>query len=336
MEETHSESEEEKKIDESIEQALNQLAKLESSAEDTGSQQYLQGKAGLYAEIGILYLKKNVFQKSRDYLMAALRDFIKLEDKIAIASTQGSIGSLYLTAGDYLTAKQYYSDAYQFWQDAPHLNERIATLNSLGICELNLGNEQEGVDRVLKAMSIAAKLHADADFLFSIEILLRYYEEKKNYDVLRELKYKALEYWSKEDRFIVRKFKTLIDIGVLSQILDEFQEALRAFKQAFNIALDLGDFQRAYLAQGFIAETYVSLEEIEKAKETYLSAYKIAMLIDLDSDLDSTNESEQMKIALMALGVPMDVIEKKKVEALEERKRIRKEIEDAKKKESDN
>ena len=38
----------------------------------------------------------------------------------------------------------------------------------------------------------------------------------------------------------------------------------------------------------------------------------------------------------MALGVPKEVIEKKKVEALEERKRIRKEIEDAKKKESDN
>jgi len=324
--------EKEKNLDETINQVLADLSKLQSQIEDSENLDYIRKRANLYAELGILYSQVNNINKARDYLMAALRDFIKLDDKVAIASTKSSIGSIYLTNGDYITAKSFFSEAYSFWNEAPYLNERIAALNSLGICELNLGNEDSGVEKVLKAISIAAKLRDDAEFLFSIEILLRYFEEKKNYDVLRELKYKALEYWSQDSKFILRKYKTLIDIGVLSQILDDYTTALKNFKEAFNISLEIGDFKRAYLAQGFIAETFVSLKEIEKAKETYLNAYMIALLIDLESNKEDTEEAEQMKAALIMLGVSPEIIHEKKKEALEEKKKLKKELEDAKKK----
>ena len=191
-----------------IDQALKELAELQSKVEDSEDLEFIRKQANLFAELGLLYIKKNLNSKARDYLMAALRNFIKMEDKVAIASTQGSLGSMYLNNGDYITAKSFFTEAYSYWKDAPYLNERIAVLNSLGICELNLGNEEEGVDKILKAVSIAAKLRDDAEFLFSIEILLRYFEEKKDYDVLRELKYKALDYWKQDSKFILRNYKT--------------------------------------------------------------------------------------------------------------------------------
>ncbi len=334
MQDQAKKTDEEKNLDETIAQVLADLSNLQSASEDEENHEFIRNRANLYAELGILYVRKNNTAKARDYLMAALRDFIKLDDKVAIASTKSSIGSMYLNNGDYITAKSFFTEAYSFWHDAPYLNERIAALNSLGICELNLGNEEAGVEKVLKAISIAAKLRDDAEFLFSIEILLRYFEEKKDYDVLRELKYKALEYWSQDSKFILRSYKTLIDIGVLSQILEDYPTAMKHFKEAFNISLEIGDFKRAYLAQGFIAETYVSLKEIDKAKETYLNAYMIALLIDLESNKEDTEEAEQMKAALIMLGVSPEIIHEKKKEALEEKKKLKKELEEAKTKAS--
>ena len=59
-----------------------------------------------------------------------------------------------------------------------------------------------------------------------------------------------------------------------------------------------------YLAQGFLAECFLNLKNIEKAKYTYLQAFKIAIYINITENF--IDQVDSMRISLLALGVPKE------------------------------
>jgi tetratricopeptide (TPR) repeat protein len=99
-------------------------------------------------------------------------------------------------------------------------------------------------------------------------------------------------------------------------VLNEFKEALSYFKNAFNLAYSLNQLEQMFLAQGFIAEVYVKLKEIEKAKHTYMQAYKLAVFININSDFKQ--HVMEMEISLLTLGVEREDLEIEAQKAIKE------------------
>jgi tetratricopeptide (TPR) repeat protein len=292
-------------IYDAIAENLDVLRSFNKSSDSTDD---LKNKASTESQLAMLYLRLDKFQDARKFLFLALGDYEKLQDKEQIAAIQGSIGSLDLHQGNYYSAKKYCEAAYQFWETSTHLNERIACMQNLGIIYLQMGDESKAVDTIISAMRMAMKLQDPDQFAVTIQILLNYYEEHRKFDVLKELKLKALEFWEKME-LKPRQIKTLIDLGVISQVLDNYVDALQYFKKAYNLAYTSKDSKKMYLADGFIGETYFKLKEIEKAKQAYFDAFMLAVFLNLKEEI------EKMRAVLVTLGVGLEEIKSKELEA---------------------
>jgi tetratricopeptide (TPR) repeat protein len=132
--------------------------------------------------------------------------------------------------------------------------------------------------------------------------------------MLLELKKKALEFWESL-KLPDRQYKTLIDLGVISQITENFTEALVFFKRAFNIAYTMNDLERMYFSQGFIGECLLKQKEIEKANFTYLQAFKLAVFINSTNDFK--DEVIKMRLILQSLGNSKELIMEEEQKALQ-------------------
>lgn len=307
-----SDSDKESNPDEDDQAVYNAIAEnldiLRSFNKPSDTIQSLKDKASVESQLAMLYLQIDKLQDARKFLFLALGDYEKLGDKEQKAAIQGSIGSLDLQQGNYYSAKKYCEEASEYWETTTHLNERIACQQNLGIIYLQLGDEPKAVDTIVSAMRMAMKLQDPDQFAVTIQILLNYYEEQRKFDVLKELKLKALEFWEKMD-LKPRQVKTLIDLGVISQVLENFADALQYFKKAYNLALNLKDTKKMYLADGFIGETYFKLKEIEKAKQAYMDAFMLAVFLNLKEEMD------KMRAVLVTLGISLDEIKAKEAEA---------------------
>jgi len=281
----------------------------------------IEKRAIISSNLALLYWKKENLDDSQKFFLEAIQEYDKLKDKFKLASTKGALGSLYIQKGKFELAKIYTEEAYEFWTNSLHLNEHLACLQNLGIIYLRLNEEVKASDYVLEAMKMAMQLQDEAQFASSIHILLNYYENKKRYDMLLELKKKALEFWLQMN-LEERQFKTLIDLGVLSQVLEGFDDAVKYFKNAFNIGYNSGSIEKMYLAEGFLAESFLNKKDIEKAKYTYLQAFKLAVFLNLDGK--HQNDVNLMRIALLSLGFTTEALIKEAEDALKEAKEKKK------------
>ena len=305
-------------LDNNISKLIKLLKKTYEKEETTKN---IEERATLCSNLAVLYTKKENLEDSQKFFLESIQEYEKLHDDFKLASTKGALSSLYIQMGKYPLAKHYAEEANQYWVKSMHLNERLACLQNLGVILLKLNEEVEASDYVLEAMKMAIQLQDEEQFAQSIHILLNYFEKKKRYDMLLELKKKALEFWEQMN-LEERQYKTLIDLGVLSQILESFDGAIINFKKAFNIGYTSGNLEQMYLAEGFLAESYLNKKDIEKAKYTYLQAFKLAVFLNINGN--HQNDVNSMRMALLSLGYTTEELLKEAEEALKEVKKEKK------------
>ena len=267
--------------------------------------------ARVTGSLGTLYWKLDDFSHARSYFIKALDAYKKIDDHYHLASVWGALGSLYLQYKDYDAALHYTEKAHAYWKNKSHLNERLICFQNLGTIYKNLGQIEKAADNVLEAMRLAVKLKDEIQFAKSIQILLEHYELKEDYQMLKELKTKALEFWAALD-LPQRQFKTLVDLGVIYQVLEQPDKAINSFKNAFNVAYHIGDLKKMHLAQGFIAEVYFNKRDLDRAREVYIETFKLAVYIAAltkgkkgektysGTDFERINKS---KLILLSLGL---------------------------------
>jgi tetratricopeptide (TPR) repeat protein len=304
----------EKEID--IEKEIDDLlGNFKILAEKKENELVLTQKAQLAFQLGTLYHEQELYANAHHYFSIALTCYHKLNDKQNLASVQGALGSLFIQLGDFPQALEHTENAFAYWQNTTFLNERLACLQNLGIIHLRLSHEEIAVDYILNAMKMAMQLQDEVQFALSIQILLEFYEIQQKYDMLKELKLKALQFWQSMQIY-PRQNKTLIDLGVLSEIINQFDDAIGFFKQAYNLAFKQNDAEKMFLAQGFIAECYFKIHELDKARQTYLEAFKLALYLE---NIKGVFEGkEQMRVALLMLGVDQRKIEEIEIETKQE------------------
>ncbi len=291
------------------------IIELKKTYERQETPKIIEERATIASSLGVLLWKNNQSQDAKKHFLLALGEYEKIKDPFKIATTQGTLGSLFLELGKYSLSQKYNEDAYEYWKNTSFLNERIACLQNLGILYLRNQDEVKATEYVLEGLRMAISLQDENQFAVTIQILLEHYEKLKRFDMLLELKKKALEFWTQMD-LPQRKFKTLVDLGVITQLLEDFLGAISYFKQAFNIGYNSGDLEKMFLSEGFLAESYLKLQEIEKAKKTYLQAFKLAVYLNVDKDYKQHVES--MRLALLSLGYSIEDLILEGQEAIKE------------------
>lgn len=304
---------------EKINQAIQLgLQELKDSYKHPNTTKVQDSRAEILAQLGVLYWKKDDLIEARKYFLLALTEYEQLEDDFKIANVKSSLGSLFIQTGEYSLGLRYNLEALDYWKTQNFLNERIVALQNVGVCFLKMKEDVKAAEYLLQALQMAVYLEDEHQFAYTIQILLEYYEKQQRYDMLLELKRKALDFW-KTLKLPLRQFKTLIDLGVICQILDEHKTALHYFKQAYNIAYNLPDLEKMYLAEGFIGECYTKLGDIDQAKRVYLQTFKLAVYLNTISDHQEAVDS--MRLLLLTLGFSHKELEHEEKKALFEAKK---------------
>ncbi|MHA1887215.1 MAG: tetratricopeptide repeat protein [Promethearchaeota archaeon] len=299
---------------EKIEQAIQLgMKELKETYKHPNTPLIQDQRAEILAQLGVLLWKKDDFREARKYFLMALTEYESLKDQFKIANVKSSLGSLFIQMGEYSLALRYNLEALEYWNTKNFLNERIAALQNVGICYLQMKEDIKAADYLLKALQMAVYLEDESQFANTIQVLLEYYEKQQRYDMLLELKRKALDFWTTLN-LPLRQFKTLIDLGVICQILNEFKTALNYFKQAYNIAYNMADLEKMYLAEGFIGECYVKLGDISQARKIYLQTFKLAVYLNVFSDHQEAVDS--MRLLLLTLGFSRKELDHEEKKAL--------------------
>ena len=286
---------------------LERLTRL-MNAEETP--QNLELKARLTSEMAVFYHDQENLDEARQYFLLALEFAKKLPELNKIAALQGALASLLIQFGEFPAAQTYANDAYDYWKKTTQLDERIACLQNLGIIALNLSDEVQAVDHILKALNMAMQLDDEDLFAKTIQILLVHYESSKNYEMLFETKVKAFEFWHAK-QLPEREFKTLIDLGVISQMMERLTDAEKYFKSAYNTGYNMGDSFRMLLAQQCIGETYFRQRDIPLAIKTYSEALKLVLHLQEETGENAfENEANKIRAVLLTLGVSHEELKK--------------------------
>jgi tetratricopeptide (TPR) repeat protein len=317
-----SEKKSEKKKSQATEKIKQQIAiglkEFKSTYNIPETEQVVEHRHEIASNLGISYFQVDEFQEARKFLFIAMKGYEQQQNAQKLAATQGLLGSLFLHSGDYALSLKYYENAYEYWQKTNFLNERIICLQNIGINFFHLDQEAEASEALLEALRMSVTLLDEIQFAVTIQILLEHYERLHRFDMLFELKKKALEFWV-QLQLPQRQYKTAIDLGVLSQVLDDYDQALSYFKKAFNVGYNEGNLKDMYLAQGFLAECFLELRNVEKAIYTYLQAFKIAIYINITENFK--DQVDAMRVSLLALGVSKEKLVEEGQKALKEGKK---------------
>lgn len=294
------------------------LAELKDTYKVPENREVIEHRAMIATNLGIFYWKKENLIEARKFFLLAFTEYEKIQDPFKIANINSTLGSLYIQLGEYASALKHSEDAYVYWKDQNYLNERIACMQNLGICYLKMKEEVKATEILLEALQMVIYLEDEMQFAATIQILLEHYEKIERFDMLLELKRKALQFWEKME-LVEREIKTLIDLGVICQVLEEYSTALIYFKRAYNLVYNKGDIEKMYLTEGFIAETLIKLGEIEKAKYTYLQCFKLAVYLNSFSDYQE--KIDAMRLMLLTLGYSIGELDHEERKAVAEAKK---------------
>lgn len=77
-----------------------------------------------------------------------------------------------------------------------------------------------------------------------------------------------------------------------------------------------------FLAEGFLAESFLNRNEIEKAKYAYLQTFKLAVFLNINGK--HQEDVNSIRLALLSLGYSNEEILKEAEEALKEVKKEKK------------
>jgi len=281
-----------------------------------------------YEELNnLLSLKLNLgylYSSFDKFLIEALKEFTDAEelmkklnlDQVEFASLKGSIASIYFILEDYVNSEKFYLQSLDLLDDL-HPNEKIIGKKGLGLSRIQLNKTNEGIINLLEAAELCVNQNDIDNYLEIITILKIHFKRNNQWDMILELEKKVLKVLENLNNKIEMAYSYL-EIGVALSKLKNYQDALNNFKLAVNIGISENDNELIYKGILMIAETFLQLKEVEKAKDEYLKAISMASFLDLQ------DEVHKNKIILKLLEIPSDKIDEAIIQGKIEREKIKK------------
>ena len=155
------------------------------------------------------------------------------------------------------------------------LKQKAEALRCIGLCNLHRGKLQDALTELEKALRVMKAISDSKNVaIIQLEIGL-VYENLGTYTLSKKYYLLALEYWQVVENPLWLS-NTLNNLGVLQQLMGDYQEAGRSFEKALEYARSCGYARmEAYILTG-IGDIYSDIQADEQALQAYYLAEGIA------------------------------------------------------------
>lgn len=173
-------------------------------------------------------------------LSQALQEAKENGDESGQAQAHADLGKYFLTRNNYREASQHYQTSSQIYTELGMKQHLIRVLNHLGVCKIMLGQPEEAIQDLQRALN----LHEEG-------------EPNKHL-----------------------KSAILGNLGLAYSRLSDYTKALQFHRSAFDLSEDLQDPQLQLQAQVNVADVQLHAGHADQAHRTALKALALAKEID--------------------------------------------------------
>jgi tetratricopeptide (TPR) repeat protein len=199
----------------------------------------------------------------------------KLDDPTLHGALLNNLAMAQKRAGHFEQAKETLNQSIQMLQRAEALNEEGTTWNNLGYVERDLGNLQQALICHQKALAIFKQT---GDSGGTVRTLLETGIVHKDLGQLTEARIdleRAIALSNGQENALHDRGHALIGLGLVYQLLNEEQNALRSYEEALAIYRQERDRENEALALHNLGKIYDNKDDIEMAVRYYLQSLHI-------------------------------------------------------------
>ncbi len=255
--------------------------------------------ANLLSQVGHIYQEKKQFAISLNYYLQALKEYEKSKDEVKLAEITEQVGMLYKNWGVNEKAVEYFVPAYQKYKKLDNqkaeirvLSELIATNQGLGKLSKSLeynkilldiyrkgGNKSQEINALSNISTLHVKLSKPENALENQLEILELNKSLKDstgissalnnlgflYKRLKQPE-KALEHFEESMEYSAdRNPVTLVNIGVMHQIMGRFEPSLLAFFEVAKIREQQQNDKEVARVCNYISAVYQTLDDTDNA-----------------------------------------------------------------------
>lgn len=283
---------------EELQQLLNKKLEILETLEEFGKDSnYIKE----LSDIALIQLQLEKFRDSEENYLICLKHFKKQKDRLGQAAVYGILGALYFKQGDYEKSIESYENAHTIYEELRQIPEQITCLKGIGNNYVKLNKFDEACDVFLNCSAVCSDNNDIYNLIDCLGNLIFIHEQQLNWDIVFELYKKSLKAFKEisDNKGIVTSY---FNLGILQKKNNNFEEALRYFKNGTNIAIEANFVELIIRGFSYVAETLFYLGKIKDAKNQFIKALHIAKKVR------ANNAIIQLRILLQSLGLQDDDI----------------------------
>ena len=258
----------EKDLDQSLDYALKLLKLLQEIEND-------KKIAVLYNFIGIIYTKKNQFQKSLEYYKKSLDLMNKVEDAKGKAISLCHMGIIYSRLGNYQEAFRVNFESLKIEENAGNKHGIAKNLNNIGILYKDIRNYEKALEYNQRALEIFDELDSQLGRSYSYNNIGIIYKNMNDYEKALKYYFLSLEINEKinDQNGIANAFN---NIGICYKYLNVLDKSIDFFVKGLEIRENMHDERGISTLKKNIAEDYLMQGNNKLALSESLHALEIA------------------------------------------------------------
>lgn len=238
------------------------------------------------------YLEKaeKLSLKQPDSAKIYLKQALSLSEKnsflIGLSNSTSILAKISYEESNFLPALIYYKRSMAYYGWLNKIPERIQAMNKVSSCQRRLGNYEEAISVVQKAIDENPNHNYKHELAESYNALGTIYRVKGVHE--NALKYFLLSLKiSKESNDKVIEAISYNNIALVKKDQLRYEEAVADFEKALEIATKVKNTKTIWYAHNYLGEVYLQLKEYDKAERNLKGSYEI--INDAYHDFDKVN-----------------------------------------------
>jgi signal transduction histidine kinase len=276
---------------------------LEKALKISKKQNWQEGIAVSYFDIGEFFIIKNEFMKAVDYFYKSLAISIELKDEILIANTYKSLGDCYSLLGNFNKALEFIVKSNTIFKNQKDQKAYIKGLNNLGLMYDDMGKYDKAISVFKSGLTLNQKYHyPKLDTYFKINMGMsqvkkgNYEEALKNYG----------EVLSDPERNPYNDIYVYISIAEIHEKKEEYTKALAFYEKAKKlIGVSKNNDSHQMLLEEVGYKIFKNTNQPQKALESFILYNEIKQrntnqdtekrIKNLQLEFDNQNQKKQIE-----------------------------------------
>ena len=247
-----------------------------------GNVEYVEGQARALGGLAAIYRTSLEFEAALEFLSEANDIFVSIDDKMGLAQNQLQIGLVYQAQGDFANARVSFQEVVGIAQEMNDKRLEAVCQVYIGTLYYDEGKREEARDYYLIALGMYRGYPDDRDFGPALSNLGEFFLQQENYPKASEYISTALRiyettgeiqpmvrlnfmageiaYQSKRFPSALQHFRLSLD---MAQVVNDQEYIIKSYELLSDTYAELGEFQSAYIYQGY----YAAIKDSEKLTE---------------------------------------------------------------------